>query len=189
MTVEPSVKTTGEKRVAKLFGLTGDAWMRHANPWSVWTRFTCVSLIALAVWSRTWIGWYCLIPVAAALLWTVFNPRLFDVPSSTRSWASRGVFGERVYADRATKPIPAQFVSAVPNVANAFSAVGLAIAVYGLVVFAVWPVVAGILLVHTGKLWYIDRMVLLFDDVKHRDPEVASWEFDSSGSTHLPVGP
>ncbi len=70
------------------------------------------------------------------------------------------------------KPIPAQFVSAVPNVANAFSTVGLAIAIYGLVVFAVWPVVAGILLVHTGKLWYIDRMVLLFDDVKHRDPEV-----------------
>ena len=145
-------ETTGEKRVAKVFGLTGDAWMRHANPWSVWTRFTCVSLIALAVWSRTWIGWCCLIPVVEALLWTVFNARLFDVPSSTRSWASRGVFGELVYADRATTPIPDQFVSAVPNVANALSAVGLAITACGLVVFAVWPVVAGILVVHTAKL-------------------------------------
>ncbi|MEM1453414.1 MAG: DUF6653 family protein, partial [Planctomycetota bacterium] len=28
-------------------------WMRHASPWSVWTRFfTCVPLISLAVWSR-----------------------------------------------------------------------------------------------------------------------------------------
>jgi hypothetical protein len=141
--------------------------------------FQCVSLIALAVWSRTWIGWYCLIPVAAALLWTVLNPRLFAVPSSTRSWASRGVFGERVDADRPAKPIPRRFVSAVPNVANALSAIGLAIVVYGLVVLTVWPVVTGIVLVHTSKLWYIDRMVLLFDDVKHRDPEVASWEFGS----------
>lgn len=188
-TVEPSVETTTEKHIAQLFGLTGDAWMRHANPWSVWTRFTCVSLVALAVWSRTWIGWYCLLPVAAALLWTVFNPRLFDVPSSTTSWASRGVLGERIYSERAETPIPAQFASAVPNIANALSTVGLAMAVYGLVVFAVWPLVAGILVVHTGKLWYIDRMVLLFDDVKQRDPEIASWEFGSSTTTHVPVGP
>ena len=104
--VNASAKTTGEKRVAKFFGLTGDAWMRHANPWSVWTRFTCVSLIALAAWSRTWIGWYCLIPVAAALLWTVFNPRLFGVPSSTRSWASRGVFGERGLRRSGDEPDP-----------------------------------------------------------------------------------
>ena len=56
------VEETMEKRVADLFGLRGDAWMRHANPRSVWTRFTCVSLVVLAVWSRDWIGWYCLDP-------------------------------------------------------------------------------------------------------------------------------
>ena len=30
---------TSERRVASLFGLKGDNWMRHANLWSVWTRF------------------------------------------------------------------------------------------------------------------------------------------------------
>ena len=30
-------QTSGENKVAKLFGLTGENWMRHANPWSVWT--------------------------------------------------------------------------------------------------------------------------------------------------------
>ena len=43
---------TTEGRVAHLFGLRGDTWMRHANPRSVWTRFTCVSLVVIAVWSR-----------------------------------------------------------------------------------------------------------------------------------------
>ena len=147
--------------------------MRHANPWSVWTRFTCVSLMALAVWSRTWIGWYCVIPIAAAFCCG---------PCSTRGCSTcrpqRGAGRPGVSSANGSSPIGprsrsrCQFVSAVPNVANAFSAIGLAIAVYGLVVLAVWPVVTGIVLVHTSKLWYIDRMVLLFDDVKHRDPEV-----------------
>ena len=62
--ITPTGPTT-EGRVAHFFGLRGDTWMRHANPRSVWTRFTCVSLVVIAVWSRVWIGWYCLIPIAA----------------------------------------------------------------------------------------------------------------------------
>jgi Family of unknown function (DUF6653) len=46
--------------VNKLFGLEGDKWMRHANPVSVWTRFAVLPLMALAVWSREWIGWWSL---------------------------------------------------------------------------------------------------------------------------------
>ena len=34
--ITPTGPTT-EGRVAHLFGLRGDAWMRHANPRSVWT--------------------------------------------------------------------------------------------------------------------------------------------------------
>ena len=55
---------TSEQRIARLFGLTGDAWMRHANPISVWTRFSCLSLFALAIWSREWIGWLSVVAVA-----------------------------------------------------------------------------------------------------------------------------
>jgi hypothetical protein len=42
--------------VTKLFGPEGERWMRHANPVSVWTRFAVLPLLALAVWSREWIG-------------------------------------------------------------------------------------------------------------------------------------
>src|SRR5215207_6747891 len=77
---------TAEGRVAAVFGLRGDAWVRHANPRGVWTRFTCVSLVVVAVWSREWIGWYCVIPIALAGAWTWVNPRLFGVPASTRNW-------------------------------------------------------------------------------------------------------
>jgi hypothetical protein len=171
--------STGEGRVATFFGLRGDAWMRHANPRSVWTRFTCVSLVVVAVWSREWIGWYCLIPIALASAWTWVNPRLFGVPTSTRSWASKSVFGERIWTERRSTQLPEQFRSRVPNLANAYSCLGLALLVYGVVAVDVWLTIAGIAVVHGGKLWYLDRMVLLFEDMKQRDATFASWEYGS----------
>ena len=168
-----------EGRVASFFGLRGDAWMRHANPRSVWTRFTCVSLVALAVWSRAWIGWYGLIPIGLAIAWTWLNPRLFGVPTSTRNWASRSVFGERIWTDRRSTPVPDQFDSLMPNLANAYSCIGLAMLVYGLVTLNVWITIAGIVIVHGGKLWYLDWMVLLFEDMKQRNAEYAGWEYGS----------
>lgn len=166
-----------EHRVAHLFGLRGDAWMRHANPLSVWTRFTCVSLLVIAVWSRVWLGWYCLIPIAAASVWTWINPRAFGLPASTRNWASKCVFGERIWSDRRNTPIPEQFSSRVPNLANAYSSIGLAMLVYGLVALDVWLTIAGVVIMQGGKLWYLDRMVLLFEDMKQRDATYASWEY------------
>ena len=36
----------------------------------------------------------------------VVNPLLFPTPRSTRNWASKGVFGERIWADRNTVELP-----------------------------------------------------------------------------------
>ncbi len=64
-------------RVADTFGMTDDAWKRHANPWSVWTRFAAIPLMILAIWSRVWLGWWCLVPIAAVEVWpTVFGASL-----------------------------------------------------------------------------------------------------------------
>lgn len=61
---------TLERRIASVFHMDEETWMRHANPWSVWTRTTALPLLILAVWSRVWIGWWALLPIAAAVLWT-----------------------------------------------------------------------------------------------------------------------
>jgi hypothetical protein len=173
--IEPGTPTL-DHRLAGAFGLRGERWMRHANPISVWARFSVVSLVALAIWSREWIGWACLVPLAAVLVWMVVNPLLFGVPSSTRNWASKAVLGERVWAERTSLGIPPQFRSRVPRLANVVSCLGVLVLARGLVVQDVWTVVAGIVITHLAKLWYLDRMVLLFDDVKGRNAEVASWE-------------
>jgi hypothetical protein len=163
--------------VAGLFGLKGEAWMRHANPASVWTRFAIVPLLAVAIWSRDWIGWWCLVPVVALLVWTVANPLFFDRPASTKHWASRAVFGERLWTERDRASLPEEFRSPVPNIAQASQLVGLVALAVGLVTDDVAATVGGVVIMQLGKCWYLDRMVLLFDAVKAHDSEAAAWEY------------
>ena len=170
--------STGDRRVAKAFGLEGDSWMKHANPASVWTRFTVVSLFAVAVWSRDWIGIWCLIPIGFAIAWMFVNPLLFKEPRSTRNWASRAVFGERIWVDRDKIDLPEQFRSRATSLAaNGYSTIGMGLLAFGLVDLNVLATVAGILIIHGGKLWYMDRMSLLFADMKSRNGEYASWDY------------
>ena len=178
--VAPSPSTgtaTGEARLAKLFGLKGESWLRHANPVSVWTRFAVLPLLAIAIWSRDWIGWWSLVPIVLSLVFMMINPLLFPKPRSTRNWASKAVFGERVWSERDKVPVPERYVSKVPNVTYAFQTVGLVIMVYGLVRLDLLATVSGILLCQVAKAWYLDRMVLLYDDMKTRHADYATWEY------------
>jgi len=54
-----------EDAVKKAFGLEGEVWLRHANPWSVYTLIPIPVLLVAAVWSRQWIGWWCLVAAGA----------------------------------------------------------------------------------------------------------------------------
>ena len=87
------------------------------------------------------------------------------------------MLGERIWSDRAKVEIPAQFrASGVTNATYACQVVGLAVLVYGLVELDLISVVSGLVIAQTAKAWFIDRMVLLFEDMKARDPEYAGWE-------------
>jgi hypothetical protein len=176
--------TTADTRIARLFGLTGDGWMRHANPWSVWTRFAVLPLLALTAWSRVWIGWWAVLAAAVVVVFLLLNPLLFPPPRSTRSWASKAVFGERVWGERSTRTLPEQFrTSRVPALTAVGQLVALAVLVVGLVRLDLLLTVSGLLLCQCAKAWYLDRAVLLFEDEKTRDPAVAAWEYSTPRSS------
>jgi hypothetical protein len=151
--------------------------VRHANPVSVWTRFSALPLLALSIWSRDWIGWWCLVPVVLSVVFLMVNPLLFGEPRSTRNRASRGVFGERVWSGRTSVAPPAQFTTAVLNVTCAIQLIGAAVLAYGLIRLEVVDTVAGLVILQTAKAWFIDRQVLLFEDMKTRNPQYARWEY------------
>ena len=151
--------------------------MRHSNPISVWTRFGVVPLLAVSIWSRDWIGWWSLVPLALSLAFMIVNPRLFPVPPSTKNWASKGVLGERIWAERDKVALPEQYLrSRVPAVTQVCQVVGIAVLAWGLIELDLVATIAGLVIVQCAKAWYIDRMVLLFEDMKAR-PEYATWEY------------
>ena len=129
---------TLERSVASWMAMDDETWLRHANPWSVWTRAS------------------------------VLRPR------TTRSWASRGVLGERVWLNRDVVPVPAHH-RRVPHVLNSLTASGSALVIFGLVDLAVWPTLTGALLIYCGKFWFLDRMVWLFEDMSARHAPYREW--------------
>ncbi len=166
---------TIERNIAAVFSMSDDAWLRHANPWSGWTRFiTVLPLLILAVWSRVWLGWWSLIPVTIAVVWIWLNPRIFPKPQSTDNWISKGVLGERVWLNRDRVAVP-QHHYYVPNLLNGISAFGGILLIWGLIELNSWITLLGFILVTLAKLWYIDRMVWLYKDMKDVNQEYQSW--------------
>jgi len=60
-------------------------------------------------------------------------------------------------------------------VLNDVTAVGTAFVVWGLVTLEVWPTFLGSVLVYYGKLWFLDRMVWLYEDVIAHNEHYRSW--------------
>jgi hypothetical protein len=90
------------------------------------------------------------------------------------NWASRGVLGERVWLNRDTAPVPERH-RIVPHVLNAVTAVGTAFTVWGLATLAVWPTLLGSVLIYCGKLWFLDRMVWLYEDMAGQNEQYRAW--------------
>jgi hypothetical protein len=153
-----------EATVAKAFGRDGDGWQRHANPWSVYTRIPIPPLLAAAIWTRTWIGWRSLVPVRLVCAWTAINPTAFPPPRSLDHWASKAVVGETYWLNRKEVPVPPRHRVA-PTVLGGVSALGVPFIARGLVVRNGWMVLFGLAVQTAGKVWFLDRMALLYDDM------------------------
>lgn len=160
--------------IVKTFAMTDEVWARHANPWSVWTRYACLPLLALAIWSRDWIGYYSLAPIAIVCLWTWLNPRFFSKPLTTKHWASKAVLGERVWLQHPKDQIPEHHHRAI-RILNIITFAGFILAIIGLVQLALWPTIFGIIITMLGKSWFLDRMVWLYQDLKDENEIYQSW--------------
>ena len=169
------MKQTIESRMAQWFAMSDETWQRHTNPWSVYTRITVLPLLILAIWSRAWWGWWSLVAIALAIAWTWFNPRIFPKPRSTDNWASKGVLGERVWLNRRNIPVP-EHHRIMPNILSGVSVIGLPFLIWGLWQLKIWPLLVGLILMLGAKLWFVDRMVWIYEDMKDKDPEYKSWQ-------------
>ncbi|MEM9543067.1 MAG: DUF6653 family protein [Cyanobacteria bacterium P01_E01_bin.42] len=162
------------QNLAHFFQMTDRVWERHANPWSVWTRYLSLPFLIVAIWSRVWWGWLTIAPIAMVLLWIWLNPRLFPKPQTTQNWTSKAVFGERVWLNRATVPIPKHH-DPIIIFTNTVNAIGFLICTWGLITIELWPTCLGLSWVILGKTWFLDRMVWLYEEMKEKHLPYRDW--------------
>ena len=74
------------------------------------------------------------------------------------------MLGETLWADRKKTSLPARHLVA-PVVLSLVSAAGVPFMVWGLIVLDPWITAFGLAVQMAGKLWFLDRMALLYDDV------------------------
>jgi hypothetical protein len=153
-----------EESSAQLFQMSDDVWLRHANPWSVWTRYSCLPLLSLACWSREWIGWMSLVPFLIVCFWVWINPRVFRKPASTNNWASKAVFGERILLTYNKPDLPSHHLRVI-GVLKIIISFGFLLTIYGLIVLHLWLVILGTITTILAKTWFLDRMVWLYQDL------------------------
>ncbi|MBE8540476.1 DUF6653 family protein [Geoglobus acetivorans] len=155
-----------EKKIARGFGLERpEDWMKHANPWSVITRFITLPLLVLAVWSRVWVGWYSLVFVVLVVVWSLINPTLFPKQTEISSWWSKCVIGEYLWANRDRYPV-AEHHYGVIRIQTLLQAAGGVVLVAGMFLLDVWITIAGAVWIYLSKLWFLDRMVWIYEELK-----------------------
>ncbi len=163
-----------DKSLERLFAMDDAVWARHANGWSVWTRFATLPLLLLALWSHAWIGWWAPAAIAAVLVWTWLNPRVFPKPPTADTWAAKATFGERIWLERGKEPVPEHHLVAT-RLLGLLAGLGTVVSVGGALANALWPTILGALLLTANKLWFCDRMVWLYQDMQASDPRYGSW--------------
>ncbi len=159
---------------ARLFRMDESTWERHASPWSVWTRVASLPVLLLAVWSYAWLGLWAVLPVSSVALWLWLNPRLFPAPERTDTWSAKATFGERVWLNRRQVPIPAHHAR-MAQILSGLSAAGFAVALAGAVMNNLVLTMSGGLVSWLAKMWFCDRMVWLYDDMKDKHRPYAGW--------------
>ena len=163
-----------EQAIAQIFNMTDEVWQRHANPWSVYTRIPILPVLLLVIWSYRWIGWLSLCLTVLIIIWIWLNPRLFPVPKSTDNWGSKATFGERVWLNREQIQIPKHHAQWAKALSYA-SAIGLPFIIAGFWLNDAMLVTLGGTLTTLFKLWFCDRMVWLYEDMKKASPQYESW--------------
>jgi hypothetical protein len=159
---------------ARLIGMDDAVWAKHAHPLSVWSRMLAAPVIFLCLWSPVWIGWYGAGLIAMALVWMWINPRLCPPPKTGRSWASKGVIGERIFINRKAVPVPEGYKRAafLTSGLSALFMLGFVYAYYRL------DVLAAALAWHgsaVAKYWFVDRMAMLTDTMADAHPAYTAW--------------
>lgn len=129
--------------------LSKKTWRKHTNPWSGWTRLASYPLLFAAIWYRNWIA------LVVVVIWFIVNPFIFPEPKSTDNWMSKSVLGEQIWTEKVHYDFP--------QLLSVFNGIFFLIALYASYQNMFWHVFYPVVLSLIFKMWFLDRMVFIYE--------------------------
>ncbi|NVK54716.1 MAG: hypothetical protein HWE26_03815 [Alteromonadaceae bacterium] len=155
---------TIERRLAQLFRLNSKGWERHANPMSVWSRYSVLPVFLMALWLREFSVVLSISLFVLALLWMFFNPLLFPKPKDLSSWASKAVKGEQLYLNRDKVSLPDHHQLPLYAILKFSASLGFLLSFWAAYTFNMVVCILAVFITYLAKSWFLDRMVWLYQD-------------------------
>lgn len=137
-----------------------ERWRRHANRWSVYTRFAAIPAAIAAGWSRVWLDWWAVAPIGSVVLWLVVNPFIFRPIDRPAHWIEKGVLGERLWLGR--NEAAAAYTWSL-RVLLLLGLVGLAGMIAGIVTLNLWLAIGGALVVMVAQIVRLRRFADIYN--------------------------
>ena len=86
-----------------------------------------------------------------------------------------GTFGERIYLNRSKENLIPTHHLRMCRIIMALQIVGVPFWCYALYAYKYDSVVLGTLWLMFTKMWFVDRMVWIYQDVKNLNPDYQTW--------------
>lgn len=135
-------------------------WRRHANRWSVYTRFAALPAGIAAGWSRVWLGWWAVAPLCLVVVWLVVNPFVFAPVEKPQRWIEKGILGEQLWLEGKSAATHKWRLRALAFAGFA----GLAAMITGIAALQLWLALGGAAVVTVAQLARIRRFAAVYDE-------------------------
>ena len=142
-------------------------WLRHANPWSGFTRIITYPLVFIPIWYFQEFledpvnNWYPALVIILVVIWFWLNPRIFPQPKNYDHWLSKGVLGEKLWTSGKRYKDSNLLLSFLMSLF-------FFIAIYTAYMKMFWATMSFASCAIILKLWFIDRMVFYYEANKNK---------------------
>lgn len=144
-----------------------EMWRRHANRWSVYTRFAAIPAAIVAGWSRVWLDWWAAVPLGVVVLWLIVNPFIFKPINTPTHWIEKGILGEQLWLRRSEAAGPYKWSL---RVLLFLGFGGLAGMIAGIIALNPWLAIGGALVVIVAQIVRIRRFADVYNLCVTRSP-------------------
>nr|WP_306455024.1 DUF6653 family protein [Pseudovibrio flavus] len=151
-------------------------WGKNQSALTFYSRLLALPYFVAALWTHTlWDMQSALGLCALGIAWLWLTPRLYKGSGSANSWYVRAHFGQRIWLNRMSVPVPPEVHFRALAMAFA-GVVGFGVAIWGATDANIVLAASGVAVAYAGRLGFLDQMAKLYAQMQNAHPVYKNWQ-------------